>query len=81
MTELISICRQKFPQGLFNFFVDNARIHHANIITDFLNRENINIVFLSPYSYMLNPIEYSFSKIKSVVRRELSNGYNGTFVE
>ena len=45
MTELISICRQKFPQGIFKLFVDSARIHHANIIIDFLNKENINMYF------------------------------------
>ena len=39
------------------------------------------IIFISPYSYMLNPIEYSFSIIKSVVRRILGKGYSENFIE
>ena len=48
--------------------MDNARIHHSNIVQDFCAEENLRLLFLPPYSSFLNPIEYTFSKNKSVVR-------------
>jgi transposase len=44
------------------FFMDNARIHHSNLFKSYCDSENIRVKYLAPYSYMLNPIEYSFSK-------------------
>lgn len=53
--------------------MDNARIHHAEIVREVFYNQNYILHFLSPYSFMLNPIENIFSKIKSVVRRMLVN--------
>jgi transposase len=53
--------------------MDNASIHKANVLREFFSNESLNVKFISPYSYMLNPIEFSFSKIKSVVKRILTN--------
>ena len=47
---------------------DNIRIHNSNVVKEFYATSRINAVFLSPYSYMVNPIELSFSKIKSTIR-------------
>jgi transposase len=77
MIELVRQCRLRFRNQRFNFILDNARIHHAIIINSYCAEEDLNLVFLSPYSYMLNPIEISFLKIKSVVRRKLSNEFTG----
>jgi len=45
---------------------------HACVFTQ---RQGISHLFLPPYSPFLNPIEYAFSKIKSVVRKiTLTNG-------
>uniref|UniRef100_A0A0N5BZS1 DDE_3 domain-containing protein n=1 Tax=Strongyloides papillosus TaxID=174720 RepID=A0A0N5BZS1_STREA len=38
---------------------------------------NFDFKFLSPYSYMLRPIENAFSKVKSCVRSRLRNNENG----
>ena len=45
--------------------MDNARAHCSNL--------TFKHKYLSPYSYMLNPIEFLFSKIKAIVRMELEN--------
>ena len=39
--------------------LDNARIHHANLIQPFLqqNKAILELVFLPPYSPQFNPIE------------------------
>lgn len=81
LQSLLMICRNKFENESFTFFADNAKIHHSNIVREFLLSENLNLQFLSPYSYMLNPIEFSFSKIKAMVRRDLSNGFDGELVD
>ena len=48
--------------------MDNARIHHANLVQDWLAERSIPHLFLPPYSPFLNPIELSFTKIKRKVR-------------
>lgn len=53
--------------------LDNARIHRKNYLNAICNEYGFQLKFLSPYSYMLNPIENSFSKIKIYARNALSN--------
>lgn len=56
--------------------MNNARIHHAQIVTEIFSNQNHVLHFLYPYSFMLYPVENIFSKIKSVVRRILNNNEN-----
>ncbi|KAF7684921.1 hypothetical protein CDIK_4330, partial [Cucumispora dikerogammari] len=51
--------------------LDNARIHREAEILRITNSYGYSYKFLSPYSYMLNPIENAFSKIKNEVRSQL----------
>lgn len=57
--------------------MDNARIHKKQDLEEITNQYGFRIKFLSPYSYMLNPIENAFSKIKLIVREELRSGIGG----
>ena len=50
---------------------DNATIHKTNEARTILNTNISDYTFLSPYSYMLNPVENIFSKVKSSVRSSL----------
>ncbi len=50
--------------------MDNHPVHHAKIVQNFLKENNINFLFLPPYSPNLNPIEEAFSKVKSILRNE-----------
>lgn len=59
--------------------MDNARRYYDDIITTYSMEQNLNLIFLSPYIYMLNPIEFTFSKIKAIFRGQLSLGYTGYF--
>lgn len=79
MSELIELCRRKFSIRNCVFIMDNARIHHSQSTRILFNERGINILYLSAYSYMLNPIEFAFSKVKNNVRRSLSSGYNDDF--
>lgn len=46
------------------FVMDNARFHHSRPIVDWFDQfENIDLLYLPPYSPFLNPIEECFSKI------------------
>jgi len=47
--------------------LDNARVHHAKMLEDFLEelKDNIQLVFLPPYSPNLNHIEYVWKWLKS----------------
>lgn len=52
---------------------DNARIHHARVTKEFCEAFGVNYKFLPPYSPFLNPIEFSFSKIKKFVSSRMIN--------
>ena len=43
---------QKYPSGKIVMILDNAKIHHAKLLQDFLeeNSERLELVFLPPYS-------------------------------
>lgn len=58
--------------------LDNARIHKRGDLERITTCFNYEYQFLSPYSYMLNPIENAFSKIKCSVREILRNNDEGT---
>lgn len=57
--------------------LDNARIHRKNDMETITQEFGYSFKFLSPYSYMLNPIENAFSKIKNCVRSRLRMGFEG----
>uniref|UniRef100_A0A0K0EZJ0 DDE_3 domain-containing protein n=1 Tax=Strongyloides venezuelensis TaxID=75913 RepID=A0A0K0EZJ0_STRVS len=42
---------------------------------------NFDFKFLSPYSYMLNPIKNAFFMIKNCVRLRLKNNENGVLTD
>ena len=49
--------------------LDNAKIHHAKLLNDFLeaNRERLELCFLPPYSPNLNKIEELWRWLKDSV--------------
>ena len=49
---------------------DNARIHHAKIVSAFAKENNIKLKFNPPYSPEFNPIEELFRKIKILLRNK-----------
>jgi len=57
--------------------LDNARVHSPSDLQKIASQFGFTVKFLSPYSYMLNPIENSFSKIKTAVRRIIGVDGNG----
>ncbi|KAM0677402.1 hypothetical protein BDAP_002085 [Binucleata daphniae] len=54
--------------------MDNTRVHRNIDLHEVCQEYNYNYKFFSQYSYMLNPIEESFLKIKSYVRSMNING-------
>ncbi|KAF7690775.1 hypothetical protein CDIK_2644 [Cucumispora dikerogammari] len=61
--------------------MDNARIHKTSEIARITSEYGYTYKFLSSYSYMLNPIENSFSKIKASVRSRLVLGEGGSLAD
>jgi len=58
------------------FVMDYARIHHHEVVKSVFEEFshcNCELKFLSPYSFMLNPIEKSFSKVKWSIRQSLAH--------
>ena len=71
--EFLEALADHFPQvhdGQVTLVMDNAPIHHAAIVRDFLTDNGIKHLFLPPYSPDLNPIENVFGMIKRRYRKQ-----------
>ena len=60
---------EQYPEGKIVMILDNAKIHHAKLLQDFLekNRDRLELVFLPPYSPNLNKIEELWGWLKDSV--------------
>jgi transposase len=50
--------------------LDNVRFHHSLNVLECASRFEHQLIFLPPYSPMLNPIESLFGKWKTLIRAE-----------
>lgn len=59
----------RYPEGKIVMILDNAKIHHANLLKEFLeeHRDRLTLKFLPPYSPNLNMIEELWGWLKSSV--------------
>ena len=62
-------------KGINNKYLllDNARIHHATIIKDYIKDTNNKLLFNVPYTPEFNPIEHVFARIKNILRLKNNN--------
>ena len=58
----------KWPLLLSVLVMDNASIHKVNGIRELLEESGMRLLYLPSYSPNFNPIELSFSSIKSWLR-------------
>jgi transposase len=60
---------EQYKDGKVVMILDNARIHHAKLLSDFLeeNKSRLELVYLPPYSPNLNMIEELWGWLKSSV--------------
>ena len=60
---------QIYSQKHIVIILDNAKIHHAKLLTDFLysNKSRLSLLFLPPYSPNLNKIEELWGWLKDSV--------------
>ena len=59
---------KKYPIGDIVMILDNAKIHHAKLLTEFLQANpRLHLEFLPPYSPNLNIIEQLWGWLKSTV--------------
>jgi len=60
---------QIYSQKHIVMILDNAKIHHAKLLTDFLesNKSRLSLLFLPPYSPNLNKIEELWGWLKDSV--------------
>jgi transposase len=67
--DFLKILKNHYPNKLIVLVLDNARIHHAKMVKDFLRQEgeSFHFIFLPPYSPQLNPIERLWKWLKDAV--------------
>ncbi|KAF7693633.1 hypothetical protein CDIK_2237 [Cucumispora dikerogammari] len=77
---LLSILARFGLRDSCRLFYDNATIHHSReIVEDFIDENELQGTFLSPYSYVLNPIEFCFGKVKTNIRNHIQTKHNQSF--
>jgi len=58
----------RYPSGKIVMILDNARIHHAKLLKEFLKaNERLTLMFLPPYSPKLNLVEGLWGWLKDSV--------------
>ena len=69
---------QDHPQRKVFVITDNAKIHHARIVTEWLdaNKERIELFFLPPYAPEHNPDEYLNRQVKTNLRLKPTTGHD-----
>ena len=77
---------QPFPAPRSVLVMDNCSIHHSEGVKLLCAEENVKLEFLPPYSPWLNPIEKTFSVLKSWLKAhedemEANIGNLGWFIE
>src|SRR5581483_6939954 len=67
-----------YPNKHSVLVLDNARIHYNDILIEYIKAFSGRVEFLPSYSSDFNPIESSFSVIKSFLKRyrDFVNSYN-----
>lgn len=61
--------RENYPKKKLLFLMDNATWHKKQEVKEFCKNNNIELIFLPPYSPELNPIERVWSFLKSKVKQ------------
>lgn len=66
--EFLGHVLEKYPNGKIVMILDNAKIHHAKLLKDFLEENpRLQLMFLPPYSPNLNKIEELWGWLKDSV--------------
>lgn len=76
--ELCSYLKNNLEMENAFIILDNARVHKRDDIDRITLEFGYKFKFLSPYSYMLNPMENAFSKLKNSVRSRLRSSATGS---
>lgn len=74
--ELLTILNNNEIYNNAWIIMDNAQIHKIRETRNLIEISGNRLVFLAPYSYMLNPVENIFSKIKAIVRNSMTLEFN-----
>jgi transposase len=72
--EFIRELMEKKPANITTFVMDNISFHKSKIIQEIADQNNINILFIPPYSPQFDPIEEVFAQLKKSFRSKLLEG-------
>jgi transposase len=61
--------KQIKPKERLTVILDNASFHNSKGIDDLFEKNRINVLYLSPYSPDLNPIEKKWAQLKAEFRK------------
>ena len=56
-----------------SIILDNVRFHDSKVITNYVSKKGIELIYTVPYTPELNPIENAFSIIKRFIKHKGTN--------
>ena len=68
--ESLFLLLRRMDRGSCWIIMDNVRFHHCESVRACVRRHGHSLIFLPPYSPMLNPIESLFGKWKTLIRTQ-----------
>jgi transposase/DNA-binding transcriptional regulator YhcF (GntR family) len=69
--DFISSLISKLPKTVKYLLMDNVSFHRSKVLKELLEGNNLQILFIPPYSPQYNPIEEVFSDLKRQFRKSL----------
>ena len=66
--QLLSLCG-RWPKSQSVLVMNNASFHHTDRITQMCPNAEVKLIYLSPYSPDLDPIEELFAEMKAFIKR------------
>ena len=67
---------KKIHNKNFIYFMDNAIIHKSKLFNQYVNQNNLNIIYNAPYHSEFNPIEYIFSLLRNKILSNDNNSFD-----
>jgi transposase len=70
MDKVGKLLNERGPNPHRYIIMDNCPIHNRENLRNIEELHNLKIIYLPPYTPMLNPIEYWFNEVKSHIRQK-----------
>ena len=77
LEDLVKKLKEKDLNKQYVLVMDNVAFHKTEEVRAFISGPKLKVIYLLPWSPMLNPIENCFSKVKNLIKQQYSTSSRG----